>query len=289
MWRKILTILLMFWNLENFFPPGQIPDKYWTAGQFYSKCNGVAKVILGAGDVFGSIPDIAAFAEIGDSTVIRRMVYATPLRKAGYGIVHYESPDHRGIDCSLIYRKSRLRLLTSKPCHLYDSTGGVMPTRDILVAVFLPSEAAPGDSSGMFAVLVNHHPSKVGSGSGQRRSIAMERMHFIADSLRGEGIKRIVAVGDFNDEIVEDEDVTLLHPRGWEAPGTIKFEGRWEKIDGCPLLEGFTADETIFAPAQLLTRDAAFSGMKPLRTFSGPRCLGGLSDHLPIILELMPQ
>lgn len=289
MMRTILTILLIFWNLENFFAPGQIPDKRWTAGQFYSKCNGVAKVMLMTDDRYGAPPDIAAFAEIGDSSVIRRLVYATPLRKLGYGIVHYESPDRRGIDCALLYRRSRLRLLSSKPCHLYDSTGAVMPTRDILLAVFAPLEETASATPGCFAVLVNHHPSKVGSDSESRRSVAMERMHAIADSLRREGIGRIVAVGDFNEEVAEDEDVTLAQDRSMNAPGTIKFEGRWEKIDACPLLEGFTATETIFAPSQLLTRDSAFSGMKPLRTFSGPRYAGGLSDHLPILLELEPK
>ena len=73
MMRTILTILLMFWNLENFFAPGQIPDKRWTAGQFYSKCNGVAKVMLMTDDRYGAPPDIAAFAEIGDSSVVRRL------------------------------------------------------------------------------------------------------------------------------------------------------------------------------------------------------------------------
>ena len=36
----------------------------------------------------------------------------------------------------------------------------------------------------------------------------------------------------------------------------------------------------------LLTRDTAHSGEKPLRTFQGPRFLGGVSDHLPILLEV---
>ena len=36
----------------------------------------------------------------------------------------------------------------------------------------------------------------------------------------------------------------------------------------------------------LLTRDTAHSGEKPLRTFQGPRVLGGVSDHLPILLEV---
>ena len=36
----------------------------------------------------------------------------------------------------------------------------------------------------------------------------------------------------------------------------------------------------------LLTRDTAHSGEKPLRTYTGPRYSGGVSDHLPILLEV---
>ncbi len=36
----------------------------------------------------------------------------------------------------------------------------------------------------------------------------------------------------------------------------------------------------------LLTRDTAHSGEKPLRTYTGPRYAGGVSDHLPILLEV---
>ena len=36
----------------------------------------------------------------------------------------------------------------------------------------------------------------------------------------------------------------------------------------------------------LLTRDTAHSGDKPLRTYTGPRPTGGVSDHLPILLEI---
>ena len=135
------------------------------------------------------------------------------------------------------------------------------------------------------AVLINHHPSKVGKGSEERRKIAVDRLLFLRDSLLAEGISRIVAVGDFNEEVAPAAGVEAAYPKG---AGTIKFQGKWEKIDGCPVLEGLTAREHIFAPPHLSTRDTRHSGIKPLRTFSGPRYLGGLSDHYPIVLELFP-
>lgn len=299
---KLLAIIVYFWNIENFFAPGAFPGHEWSKGRFYAKCNAVAKTLCLAADAYGGLPDIVGFAEVGDASVLKALLGATPLRKLDYSFVHYDSPDRRGIDCALLYRRSRFRLLNSKPCHLYDSTGAVMPTRDILLAVLETKGDAgldderPGGQPDTLAVLVNHHPSKVGAGSDDRRGIAMSRLHFLADSLRSAGVSRIIAVGDFNDAVVSAAGVLPSGSRlsaspslpalsAPEPPGTIKFQGRWEKIDGCPLLEGLRAEERIFAPPCLLSRDS-YGGEKPRRTFSGPRYLGGISDHLPVMWKV---
>ena len=211
-----------------------------------------------------------------------------------YQYVHYDSPDRRGIDVALLYRSSELELIDSKPCHLYEADT-VMATRDILLCVFRrkePSESPP------FAVLVNHHPSKYGgaSESEPKRRIAVDRLRFLADSLAAEGIDRIIAGGDFND--TPDNPVflrlepalkplhTALSRRG---EGTIKYDGKWDLIDhfyaSPALLASGPSMRTLRIPF-LLTRDNAHSGDKPLRTYTGPRPTGGVSDHLPILLEL---
>jgi len=271
----IVLIILMFWNVENFFAPNAMEGKSWGTTRFYAKCNGVAKTILLSADEYGQVPDIVGFAEIGNREVLSRMLSGTPLRKMGYGIVHYESPDKRGIDCGLIYRKSALKLLNSKPCHIYSSDSSIMNTRDILLAVFLKGEDT-------LAVLINHHPSKLGDSSGERRDLVMNRLQGICDSLKNEGISKIVAVGDFNDTVQESPNITPFYGN----QGTIKFNGEWEKIDGCPILEGMSGSEYIFTPPHLSTKDAGYSGIKPLRTFNGPLYLGGISDHYPIVLKL---
>ncbi|MCR5560805.1 MAG: hypothetical protein K6F58_03205 [Bacteroidales bacterium] len=279
MLKRMLAIIICFWNVENFFAPGEFEGHAWSKTRFYTKCNAVAKTLLLSADEFGDLPDVVGFAEVGDASVLKALLYSTPLRKLDYSFVHYDSPDRRGIDCALLYRRSRFRLLNSKPCHLCDSAGAILPTRDILLAVLVGREG--GDT---LAVLVNHHPSKVGSGSEDRRRIAMERLRFLADSLKSAGISQIIAVGDFNDEVLPAKGVNSggqVQSETAPPPGTIKFQGKWEKIDGCPLLEGLAADEHIFAPQQLLTRDS-YGGEKPRRTFSGPRYLGGVSDHLPV-------
>lgn len=258
------SLLAVFWNLENFFDyRSEAAPQFWTRGRFYAKCDAVSKTLMLIADRYGRLPDIAAFAEIENSFVLHSLVSSTLLRKLGYSVVHFESPDHRGIDCGLIYRKSVLELLDSYPKHVYDSSGAVMATRDIVVAEF-----------GGITVLVNHHPSRIG-GKSDRREAAMGRMLGIADSLRSAGRRRVLAVGDFNDELWPSE-----------GSGTLKYNGRWEKIDGHFSFGALEVDEKVFVSPLLLVPDKAFGGMKPRRCFTGPRYEGGISDHLPIVLEV---
>ena len=264
------AFLLMFWNVENLFE----------GRHCYVKCNSIAKTIFQAADVFGQLPDVIGLAEIENRSVLLKLLHWTSLSESGYSIIHYDSPDRRGIDCALLYRRSRFREITSKACHICLPDGSMMRTRDILLAVLQPVESV---SAAPVAVLVNHHPSKLGKDSDERRKTAMERLLFLRDSLLDEGISRIVAIGDFNDRVIPASGVEAAYGPG---EGTIKFQGRWEKIDGCPVLEGMKAVEHIFHSPQSEVRDGPYSGTRPLRSFSGPRYLGGPSDHLPVILEM---
>lgn len=258
------SMLVMFWNLENFFDPSdpQAPPG-WTSKRFCSKCNAVAKTVFEIADTQGRLPDAIGFAEIGNRAVLQRLVSSTLLGKLDYRIVHYDSPDRRGIDCSLLYRASRLNLERSFPVHLTDSAGTVLQTRDILVCIF-----------DKLTVLVNHHPSKLGEGAGQKRSLAMATMTALADSLAAEGHK-VLAMGDFND--------TLW---GTDVPGTIKFNGRWEKIDGGFGFGDISFSEKVFYKASLMERDNSHGGYKSRRTFVGSAYNGGVSDHFPVLFTI---
>lgn len=287
---------VMFWNLENFFDYrndttsvsdaefSSFGERRWTKKRFGAKCNAIAKTILWAGDRMGGLPDVVGFAEVENGFVLRRLLQGTALRKTDYAIVHYDSPDPRGIDVALIYRSSRLRLLDSKPCHVYDTDSSVMATRDILMAHF----TGPG---GDLAVLVNHHPSKYGGAASEpRRMRAVARLSALADSLSFAGVDRIVAAGDFND--TPDNPMYLALPLEnlalpllWQGFGTIKFDGKWELID-LFFVSGALAQSRmeILQVPFLLKEDGA--GQKPLRTYSGPRYLGGVSDHCPVWLDV---
>lgn len=268
--------IVMFWNIENFFEPHS-PNAHntWTGKRFYSKCDGISKTIMLVADKFGRLPDVICLAEVENRSVLNKLLRSTLLRKLGYTIIHYDSPDHRGIDCAILCRNSTMQPISSAPKHLYDSTGTIMPTRDILLAQF--------DS---LSVLVNHHPSKVGNGKSSGRSIAMKRMNSLADSLLHAGTHAVLSVGDFNDHIWNTQALSAF---GNTAPGTIKYNGEWEKIDGYFLFGNIGVREYVFDSPLLLEKDKKFGGSKPRRTFIGPRYNGGISDHLPVIFIISQE
>ena len=320
------TMSVMFWNVENFFdwrndsttvsdlefsPAG---ERHWTWKRFQAKANAFAKALFWVEGETGRLPDIVGLEEVENAFVLRQLLQKTVLRKTDYKYVHYDSPDRRGIDVALLYRSSVLDLIDSKPCHLYDADT-VMATRDILLCIF--RRETPDSTA--FAVLVNHHPSKYGGAaeSEPRRRIAVERLRFLADSLAAIGIGRIVAGGDFND--TPDNPVfRLLEPSlmpthmdlHCHGQGTIKYDGKWDLIDHIYVSSGWvflpsaglalpadrpvsTAPSPSLTPRMrilripfLLTRDNVHSGEKPLRTYTGPRHTGGVSDHLPVMVEV---
>ena len=313
------TLSVMFWNVENFFdwrndsttvsdlefsPAG---ERHWTWKRFQAKANAFAKALFWVEGETGRLPDIVGLEEVENAFVLRQVLQKTALRKLDYKYVHFDSPDRRGIDVALLYRSSEWELLDSKPCHLF-AADTVMATRDILLCLFRRKQP----DSTAFALLVNHHPSKYGGAaeSEPRRRVAVERLRFLADSLAAIGIDRIIAGGDFNDtpdnpvfRLLEPALAPLHMDLYRHGQGTIKYDGKWDLIDHIYLSPGWKFSpsfggsrpgvDPLPAPSMrilripfLLTRDNVHSGEKPLRTYTGPRHTGGVSDHLPVLLEI---
>lgn len=341
-----LSGAIMFWNLENYFDPFDDPvtadeeftpagRKHWTWNHFAQKRNGIAKVILAAGDAVGEAcepPEIVCFAEVENYMVIHQLVSETPLEKLDYGIVHRNSPDSRGIDVALIFRKSHVRILTVDSLRVASDS----PTRDILYvkclchanpnADYLTSGKLDNDPNArqLFDTLhlfVNHWPSKRGGAavSGLRRQAAAAVLLHAVDSILAiSPSANVIVTGDFND--TPDNVAPLLcrtdssgggncglRPVRATFPpgigGTLKYRGQWEQIDqfyisasrndslgtassvgDLPMSANAGFRALVFAPEFLLEADTQFTGVRPHRTYLGPRWHGGLSDHLPILL-----
>ena len=290
--------LAMFWNLENFFDwtdqgTGESDaefssygKRHWTRKRFYTKCDAISKTIFHIGDLYGKLPDVIGFAEIENRGVLEKLCSSTLLRKCGYRIVHFDSSDRRGIDVAFLYRTTCYNHLSTS-LRAPETDGKKLQTRDMLHVSLKDLQ-----TDEIYDYIVCHHPSKFGGEESSRpkRLAAMAALKEMCDSL---GNRNIIVMGDFNDVpsaaqfdmldniLVNKSD--SLHAAG---RGTIRYEGKWDLIDMFLVssnIEGHSIMDIPEVPF-LMTRESRHAGEKPLRTYSGPRYLGGVSDHLPVVL-----
>lgn len=295
------SLLVMFWNVENFFDHmdqgtgesdtefSSYGARHWTKRKFQAKCDDIAKSVLWIGDQYDRMPDIIGLAEVENRGVLWKLLNNTLLRKYDYKIVHFDSGDRRGIDVALLYRGTVFRK-SSHSLTVPVVNGVEMTTRDMLQVCL---EDIMGQKINM---IVCHHPSKYGgvNESSSRRNAAMLALKGLCDSLEvaDYGVP-IVAMGDFNDTPDGEQfrllDGVLVNESEYlfvEGYGTIRYQGVWELIDMFMVSEDLSVESEmeILQIPFLMTYEKKYPGMKPLRTYSGPRYVGGVSDHCPIVL-----
>lgn len=301
---------IAFYNAENFFdclhdsgkndhdftPTG---IKGWGNAKYTQKRNNLFKVIA----ALNAIHPLAALgmAEIENDRVLRDLCMGTPLRYLQFGFIHFESPDPRGIDVALLYRKDLLRIDTAFAYPLIippDTTGR---TRDILYVRALPMPKV--NLPDTLHLFVNHFPSKYGGtlATDHKRATAAQLLRAILDSIVCRNPSAFVlAMGDFNTVpqdsslhlLRTDPYVNLMHNAHWQGnKGSHKFREKWSTIDhiivhrsSLPLLH--RQQSFRFEPPFLFQEDEKYMGQKPYRTFYGARYLGGYSDHLPVYVEI---
>lgn len=320
--KEILLLLAMFWNVENYFDTYDNPDKnddtftpmgdnHWSRKKFEKKRDDIAKTIILAADKYGQFPAILGLCEVENNYVLEELVENTPLARAGYSIIHNESPDSRGIDVALLYRKETFTPLSAKWYSLD------FPTRDILYT--------KGVINGLdtLHILVNHWPSKSGGENSSllKRYDAAKKTRYITDSILNTNTEaNILLMGDFNDTydslpleylVTPHKDslgnmtgpptLTNLAPYATGAEGSYKYRDKWSTIDqfivsanlitknissALPQWLFCKPEMEIMTDDYLLERDNTYMGIKLRRTYIGPRYNGGVSDHLPILLKI---
>lgn len=314
------SVTIMFYNTGNFFHPSDDPltadddytpqgDMRWTYSRYKKKISSVYRTIVAAGG--WSPPAIVAFCEVENRKVLDDLIYGTYLSKYNYSVIHRDSPDRRGIDVCLIFRKDILDVLGYSWHYLHDTAASDNPTREVLYARFRTGIDT-------LHVIVNHWPSRRGgvlAAAGMREDI-MKTVRELADSIScsHKGRARIVITGDFNaipgDGVMqslvkgEGQEVNTYGPRLVNlsdgpisgASGTYRYMGLWETIDQFIvsgwMLEcesGLAADSdsfTVVSQDFLLEKDPVYPGVSPFATYRGYSYQGGYSDHLPVILEL---
>jgi len=316
---------LAFYNLENLFDTvddslifddDRTPEgKYrWTVERYREKIAHLSAVLAEIGSTVSPYsPDLIGLCEVENRKVLDDLVRHPNLRDNNYGIIHYDSPDERGIDVALLYKRKAFTPLTSNSHRLllYDRDGKRDYTRDVLVV----SGLLDGEE---LHLLVNHWPSRSGgqARSNPYRRAAAELNRHILDSLLTENPHpAVVLMGDLNDNPTDESLKKVLGAKGnifslaegeWYNPmeglyrkgsGTLAYRDKWSLFDQILLSPSFIKPAEgnyrfwrvgIHHPPQLSTGHGRFRGY-PLRTYSGGRYSGGYSDHLPVFICLIRE
>ena len=309
-----------FYNLENIWHPENdslkrddefTPEgmRNWSFYRYHDKLSKMSKAIRSIGG--WNPPDILGFAEVENRQVLEDLRNEAPLRPLNYGIVHYESPDRRGIDVCAFYRKEKVEILHSHAQRVRLPGNPNYATRDVLYLKTL----SRGDT---LHLIYCHWPSRYGGQkiSEPKRIAAARTVRRIADSIKNFNPQApLIIVGDLNDEWnnISILDTLAAKPTVAEAEksgshlvnlmatlnenqGTHRYQGRWGYLDqiivstsllnvSTPKLSSEKA--VVVRHDFLLEQDEKYPGLKPFRSFIGMRYNGGFSDHLPVYVDVV--
>jgi endonuclease/exonuclease/phosphatase family metal-dependent hydrolase len=311
------TYTVAFYNLENLFDTINDPntkdeeftpegDNQWGTERYNNKLNNLAKVISSMNN--GKGPDVLGVCEVENSKVLKDLINTPALKKLGYGIVHQESRDQRGIDVSLLYKEDVLPWIsfTTLPVPLPDS---VPPTRDIML-IQTEIDEQP------INFIVCHFPSRSeGKEKSEYKRVEAGKVvkHFVDSLLTQNPKENILIMGDFNDEpgdtsikyivgakephskINNTECYNLMASLKNEGLGSYKYRDEWNMLDqiiisgnlylGNNGLGYVNMSAGIFAEDWMKQTEPKYLG-SPLRTFGGRKYLAGYSDHFPVYINI---
>ena len=323
--KKYQLRTIAFYNLENLFdtkndtlifdddrtPNGK---DQWTTQRYAHKLKQLSKVIAEIGtDISENSPDIIGVCEAENKQVLLDLINQPGLRSNNYGIVHYDSPDERGIDVALLYKKDVFLPLTTNSHRLllFNNLEERDYTRDQLVVEgLLDSEK--------IHLIVNHWPSRSGGELRSRpyRLAAAKLNKHIIDSLRQQTPDvKIIAMGDFNDDPVDPSFKKILKVKGKKKKldsldlygpmekmfkkgmGSLAYRDKWNVFDQMYMTANLAHMSDagyrfwkagIFTPSYLIDATGKYKGY-PLRTYAGGSYIGGYSDHFPVYLYLIKE
>ena len=305
------TIKIAFWNVENLFD--LIDDPHTNDNEF--AINGRKNVtqetydlkLKNMAEVIDALDtDILGLCEIENRFVLKELDSAVA---RDYKIIHYDSPDNRGIDVALLYDPKKLTVTHSEPVTVTLPTG--RPTRDIL---YVKATFAQTD----LHLFVNHWPSKYGGAekSIPLRAAAGKTLRIEVESILSQDSNaEIVIMGDLNDEPIDPsisvhlgasmdldqvgkgESILWNVMKPWHRNNegsTYKYSGKDMVYDHLILSTGLVDNiglklvknsVGVFDGYGYRQHGGKYDGY-PFRFWAGNRLLGGYSDHMPIYLKI---
>lgn len=323
---KYMVSAIGFYNLENLHDtifdadPNKIlqddytptGDKKWSSERYNHKLDNLSKVIADmASDVIPEGVALLGVAEVENKQVLDDLVKNKQIASRNYQVVHYDSPDKRGIDVGLLYNPTYFKVHSSKSFELKMPNDSNFFTRDqLLVSGLLNGE--------LIHVIVAHWPSRSGGEkrSAPKRIAAAQLGRAIIDSLLTyDGNSKIIYLGDLNDDptnvsvkkhlntvdkpelISEKVMYNPMEPFYKKGIGTLAYRDTWNLFDQLivsPALVGENRSTYKFYNAKVFSKNylkqtsGQYAGY-PFRTHAGGSYAGGYSDHFPVYLFLIKE
>ncbi len=321
---KIHTVA--FYNLENLFDTINDLTKFDEASPmmelkanrstiYKKKVSNMAGVISKIGlDVSHNSPAVIGVSEVENREVLEDVVNDPALISKDYGIVHYHSPDARGIDVALLYQKKLFTPISTSSHELKifdDLTSKRVYTRDqLLVSGKLDGE--------LIHIIVNHWPSRSGGEARSRpkRVAAAKLSKRLVDSLQGiDPYAKIFIMGDLNDDptnssikdvLKAEKNKEKVEFKGVYNPyenffkkgiGTTAYRDAWSLFDQIIITKSLLDKDFssyrfykagIFNENFLIQKDGQYKGY-PYRSWGYEGFTDGFSDHFPVYVYLIKE
>ena len=314
--KKECTVV--FYNVENLFDtidnPNKWDDDFTPEGKLKFNTERYQNKLIKLSQVLSSIdqdelPAIIGLCEVENRTVLEDLINEEKLVAGNYGIAHTESPDKRGIDCALLYKKDDFKYLNHSVIGIQFPWEPDYKTRDILYV-----EGIMGKDT--LHLFVNHWPSRRGGQekSEKNRVFVAEQLKLAVDKLQEKNQKaKIIIMGDFNDEpdnrsafetLAASNDknsnnpgklYNLMYDLDVQGKGTYNYRGNWNMLDNIvvsnSLLSNTGGFHTTHEAGRIYSEEwicykNTEGVLVPSRTYGGPNYYGGYSDHFPIYFQL---
>jgi len=326
--KKFNIRTVAFYNLENLFDTINDPTKLdekspimdMKAGKrakaYWSKIDNMAKIVSLLGkEKSHTSPAIIGVVEIENKAVLEDLIANEHLKSYRYGIVHYESPDARGIDVALLYQKRYFKPIDSKSYELklFDDDGKPYATRDqLLVTGLLDDE--------VIHIIVNHWPSRRGGEQKSRPSrekAAALNLKIIEDIKQEYPNPKVIIMGDLNDDPNNSSLRNILKAKGKKKKlkngdiynpmdnmfrrglSTLGYRDNINLFDQILLTSPLVTSKkdyssyklfkaNIFNPRYMTQKTGRYKGY-PYRSWNGASFTGGYSDHYPVYIYLLKE
>ncbi|MCM1150515.1 MAG: endonuclease/exonuclease/phosphatase family protein [Alistipes sp.] len=317
---------VVFYNFENLFDTINDPDvldeeftpeglKKWNSVKYNKKIGNLEHVLFDIAAEDRDFPVVVGVSEIENRNVMEDVIARPKLLPANYRIVHFDSPDARGVDVGFYYRPDLFKLEGSEPIPFRMPELPNFRTRDF-VTMWGTIEGEP------FFFLVSHWPSRLGGkeASDPKRMAAARQVRAIVDSVqRVNPATKVVVMGDLNDDATDDSIVEGLSAQGRikdlqpgdmfnpfiallrAGYGTLAYRDAWNLFDNIIVSYNLVDAPAgtlrllpvgkskfyggIFRRSYMIQKEGQYKGY-PLRTFVGNDFQNGFSDHFPVYIYI---